>query len=87
MFQITPLNVAEWLAVLRISIPVILLDEVLKCVSRMLGKMSSAIGYLQNSIISTLLIFKTAISLIFYVWLAYWWWLTLTQAKTGNKPL
>jgi len=30
VFQITPLNVAEWLVVLKISFPVILLDETLK---------------------------------------------------------
>ena len=34
VFQITPLNVAEWMAVLKISLPVILLDEVLKFVAR-----------------------------------------------------
>jgi len=30
VFQITPLNFAEWLVVLKISLPVILLDETLK---------------------------------------------------------
>uniref|UniRef100_A0A673GI53 Calcium-transporting ATPase n=1 Tax=Sinocyclocheilus rhinocerous TaxID=307959 RepID=A0A673GI53_9TELE len=30
IFQITPLNVTQWLTVLKISLPVILLDEVLK---------------------------------------------------------
>jgi len=34
IFQITPLSIAEWMAVLKISIPVILLDEVLKFVAR-----------------------------------------------------
>lgn len=34
IFQITPLNVVEWLAVLKISLPVILLDETLKFVAR-----------------------------------------------------
>ncbi|BGP37892.1 hypothetical protein JCM10450v2_001828 [Rhodotorula kratochvilovae] len=33
LFQITPLNVAEWKAVVAISFPVILIDEVLKWVS------------------------------------------------------
>ena len=32
--QITPLNVVEWIAVLKISLPVILLDEVLKFIAR-----------------------------------------------------
>ncbi|GMR41361.1 hypothetical protein PMAYCL1PPCAC_11556 [Pristionchus mayeri] len=34
IFQITPLCWAEWLAVLKISIPVILLDEILKFIAR-----------------------------------------------------
>ena len=32
--QITPLSIAEWVAVLKISIPVLLLDEILKFVAR-----------------------------------------------------
>ncbi|KAG5834929.1 hypothetical protein ANANG_G00266760 [Anguilla anguilla] len=35
IFQITPLNVTQWLMVLKISLPVILLDEVLKLVARL----------------------------------------------------
>jgi len=34
VFQITPLNMAEWLVVLKISFPVILIDETLKFVAR-----------------------------------------------------
>ncbi|KAI6188657.1 Calcium-transporting ATPase [Aphelenchoides besseyi] len=34
IFQITPLSLAEWVAVLKISVPVILLDEVLKYIAR-----------------------------------------------------
>jgi Ca2+ transporting ATPase len=34
IFQITPLNMVEWMAVMKISLPVILLDEVLKFVAR-----------------------------------------------------
>ncbi|KAI2651452.1 Sarcoplasmic/endoplasmic reticulum calcium ATPase 2 [Labeo rohita] len=34
IFQITPLNVTQWLMVLKISLPVILLDEVLKFAAR-----------------------------------------------------
>ncbi|PAV82516.1 hypothetical protein WR25_19774 isoform B [Diploscapter pachys] len=34
IFQITPLSIAEWVAVLKISIPVLLLDEILKFVAR-----------------------------------------------------
>merc|ERR1712193_49190 len=40
VFQITPLNVAEWMAVLKISLPVILLDEVLKFVARKITDVS-----------------------------------------------
>ncbi len=34
VFQITPLNLEEWMAVLKISFPVILIDETLKFVAR-----------------------------------------------------
>ena len=34
IFQITPLNFVEWFAVLKISFPVIILDETLKLVAR-----------------------------------------------------
>uniref|UniRef100_A0A183CLN3 Calcium-transporting ATPase sarcoplasmic/endoplasmic reticulum type n=1 Tax=Globodera pallida TaxID=36090 RepID=A0A183CLN3_GLOPA len=34
VFQITPLNFSEWMAVLKFSAPVILLDEILKFVAR-----------------------------------------------------
>ena len=34
IFQITPLNVTEWIAVLKISVPVIFLDEILKFIAR-----------------------------------------------------
>jgi Ca2+ transporting ATPase len=34
IFQLTPLNVVEWLAVLKISIPVVLVDETLKFIAR-----------------------------------------------------
>ena len=34
MFQITPLNMEEWFAVLKISFPVIIMDETLKFVAR-----------------------------------------------------
>lgn len=40
LFQITPLNLAEWQAVLWISAPVIAIDEVLKWVSNQLSKLS-----------------------------------------------
>lgn len=37
VFQITPLNLTEWFAVLCFSVPVIFLDEFLKYFSRSLG--------------------------------------------------
>ncbi|XP_072164497.1 calcium-transporting ATPase sarcoplasmic/endoplasmic reticulum type-like [Diadema setosum] len=41
VFQITPLNLAEWIAVFKISLPVILLDETLKFMARSMGTESS----------------------------------------------
>ncbi len=41
LFQITPLNWEEWMAVLWISFPVIIIDEVLKFISiRFIGESS-----------------------------------------------
>ena len=37
IFQITPLGLQEWLAVLKLSFPVIILDETLKLVARKLA--------------------------------------------------
>uniref|UniRef100_A0A9J7XY23 Calcium-transporting ATPase n=1 Tax=Cyprinus carpio carpio TaxID=630221 RepID=A0A9J7XY23_CYPCA len=34
IFQVTPLHYSQWIVVLKISFPVILLDEALKCISR-----------------------------------------------------
>lgn len=34
VFQVTPLDVEEWITVLKFSIPVVLLDETLKFVAR-----------------------------------------------------
>ena len=34
MFQITPLTFAQWITVMKFSLPVILLDELLKFVAR-----------------------------------------------------
>lgn len=43
VFQITPLNVEEWFAVMKISIPVIIIDEVLKVVARKVTDVGTAI--------------------------------------------
>lgn len=34
VFQVTPLNVQEWIAVLKISFPVVIIDELLKLIAR-----------------------------------------------------
>lgn len=34
VFQVTPLSIEEWMTVMKFSIPVVLLDEVLKFVAR-----------------------------------------------------
>lgn len=34
VFQVTPLSIDEWITVMKFSIPVVLLDEVLKFVAR-----------------------------------------------------
>lgn len=34
VFQVTPLSMEEWVTVMKFSIPVVLLDEVLKFVAR-----------------------------------------------------
>jgi P-type Ca2+ transporter type 2A len=34
VFQVTPLDVEEWITVMKFSIPVVLLDEALKFVAR-----------------------------------------------------
>jgi Ca2+ transporting ATPase len=34
VFQVTPLDVEEWITVMKFSIPVVLLDETLKFVAR-----------------------------------------------------
>lgn len=47
VFQITPLNVTEWLVVLKISFPVILLDETLKFGARHLTDGSRSLGGIQ----------------------------------------
>jgi len=43
VFQITPLNLEEWMAVLKISFPVILLDETLKFVARRFTDVGEAV--------------------------------------------
>jgi Ca2+ transporting ATPase len=43
VFQITPLNLEEWFAVLKLSFPVILIDEVLKFIARTFTDVAHAV--------------------------------------------
>lgn len=54
LFQITPLNWDEWRAVLWISAPVIVIDEVLKWVSnRFVGELRSRLSVKESSRLMT----------------------------------
>lgn len=44
VFQVCPLNIYEWIAVIKISIPVVLLDETLKFVARKIGEENLMMG-------------------------------------------
>ena len=46
VFQVTPLDVDEWMTVMKFSIPVVLLDEVLKFVAR---RISDGESYLKSA--------------------------------------
>merc|ERR1712154_80065 len=41
IFQITPLNLEEWVAVIKMSFPVILIDEALKYIARRFADVKS----------------------------------------------
>lgn len=44
MFQVTPLNAEEWITVMKFSLPVVLLDEILKLVARRISDGESYIA-------------------------------------------
>lgn len=50
VFQVTPLSVDEWMTVMKFSVPVVLLDEVLKFVARKIsdGERRSALAWLDG---------------------------------------
>jgi len=50
VFQITPLNLEEWFAVLKISFPVILIDEVLKFIARRITDVAVAVDPMAEKI-------------------------------------
>lgn len=74
IFQITPLNFAEWMAVLKISFPVIILDEILKCIAR-----NYIDGERDGDIVKVKPIFSfrgmTTILTLTLLWLAYFYWM------------
>lgn len=45
VFQVTPLSSDEWVTVMKFSIPVVLLDEVLKFVARKISDGRSGLGH------------------------------------------
>ncbi|CAG0918999.1 unnamed protein product [Notodromas monacha] len=81
VFQITPLSVTEWMAVMKISLPVLLLDESLKFVARKFsdGEAFVVAEHALNSIRivhrtrkrSSLLIFLASSFLFLALWLLY----------------
>ncbi|EFO86897.1 CRE-SCA-1 protein [Caenorhabditis remanei] len=80
IFQITPLNVVEWVAVLKISLPVLLLDEILKFIAR---------NYIDGKPETTGAKARSAISLIAWVsvTLAYFAWMLGPYAELINHAL
>lgn len=74
IFQITPLNFTEWMAVLKISFPVIVLDEILKFIAR-----NYVDGERDGDTVKVKPIFSlkavTTIFGLFLVWLGYFYWL------------
>ncbi|KAK6057730.1 Calcium-transporting ATPase 3, endoplasmic reticulum-type domain protein [Cooperia oncophora] len=78
IFQITPLSIAEWMAVLKISFPVLLLDEILKFIARNYvdGKPASRAASIRSII---LLIGLSA------MWCAYFGWMLGPYAKSIER--
>ena len=50
MFQVTPLTFAQWVTVMKFSLPVILLDELLKFVARNYAEGKNQTGSAPHSI-------------------------------------
>lgn len=69
IFQITPLNVAEWIAVLKISFPVIILDETLKFIARKFTDGNSSV-VLELSVLVGVWVAYLGMMLCFTIW---WW--------------
>lgn len=61
VFQVTPLNVEEWITVMKFSIPVVLLDETLKFVAR---KFTDGESYFYNGLIWIVLMWVAFMALI-----------------------
>lgn len=78
IFQITPLCVAEWVAVLKISIPVLFLDEILKFIARNYidGKQTTSTNHLRSII---------SLAGLTAVWCAYFGWILGPYAKAIER--
>ncbi|CAI4231256.1 unnamed protein product [Auanema sp. JU1783] len=80
IFQITPLGWAEWAAVLKISLPVLLLDEVLKFIAR---------NYIDGKPETPGAKVKAILSLVFWggIWFAYFGWMLGPYAASIERAL
>uniref|UniRef100_A0A7I4Y859 Calcium-transporting ATPase n=1 Tax=Haemonchus contortus TaxID=6289 RepID=A0A7I4Y859_HAECO len=78
IFQITPLSFAEWMAVLKISFPVLLLDEILKFFAR---------NYIDGKPANRADNIRSIISLIGLgaMWFAYFGWMLGPYAKSIER--
>lgn len=88
IFQITPLTLVEWFAVLKISFPVILLDEVLKFIARnyidgeVICRTSGYEKPIKKRVSRTLLtiVMLTALGVGYFYWIAKPYWPHLMHA-------
>lgn len=102
IFQITPLNLTQWLMVLKISLPVILLDEFLKFAARNylepgkeLEKPASSKGCCLSACMEGISWPFVAVSLPLVLWIyssdtnmadMFWSWLTWAQLRLSPLP-
>uniref|UniRef100_A0A915BMJ8 Calcium-transporting ATPase n=2 Tax=Parascaris TaxID=6254 RepID=A0A915BMJ8_PARUN len=75
IFQITPLNFTEWMAVLKISFPVILLDEILKFFARNYIDGESLPSSKQSVFAKTRMRSVITVTGLVCIWLGYFYWL------------
>lgn len=77
IFQITPLSWVEWMAVLKISFPVIVLDEILKFIARNYidGEAICRPGEYQKPSLARALKIVLIISTLIMIFFGYFVWL------------